>query len=231
MEQKQIYPERITKPIQLLAAWLVGLLTVDGAFLLAVSKMDLTAWQSGALTVAAIINVPLFICALFLLQTKFRPELQEDSYYSTYLNNRTDERMKLPKRDMMIEQLTSKIQQLETLLKQRTTGDGVPELSALSYGVNVQLDNAHAIESELDNLGVPFIGIFGEHTGKPDKLVVAVAKHLPKDVINQVLLLAKRTGFEYFNYIEPFEQTEEDVLFGAYGEPAGKITIKEPTTA
>jgi hypothetical protein len=35
MEKSNISPEKITKPIQLLGAWLVGLLAVDTAFLIA----------------------------------------------------------------------------------------------------------------------------------------------------------------------------------------------------
>ena len=34
-------------------------------------------------------NVPLFLYLLFKLQTKFRAELQEDSYYSKYLDKTT----------------------------------------------------------------------------------------------------------------------------------------------
>jgi hypothetical protein len=30
------------------------------------------------------VNVPVFIGALFLLQTKFRAQIQEDSYYAQY---------------------------------------------------------------------------------------------------------------------------------------------------
>jgi hypothetical protein len=33
--ENRIDPERVTKPIQLLAAWLVGLIVVDGSFLVA----------------------------------------------------------------------------------------------------------------------------------------------------------------------------------------------------
>lgn len=40
------------------------------------------------LTIAAVINVPIFIVSLFLLQTKFRPEMQEDTYYSQYLERK-----------------------------------------------------------------------------------------------------------------------------------------------
>ena len=91
-----IKPERITTPIQLLGAWLVGLLSIDSCFLFAVANMDQGSWESVALTIAAIVNVPLFIGAVFLLQTKFRPELQEDSYYSSYLSQKTNEVIKYP---------------------------------------------------------------------------------------------------------------------------------------
>jgi len=81
----QIIPDRITKPIQLLAAWLVGLVVIDGAFLTGAAMISEPAWVSGALVVASLVNVPLFLICLFLLQTKFRPEMQEDSYYAPYL--------------------------------------------------------------------------------------------------------------------------------------------------
>jgi hypothetical protein len=90
MAEHQIVPERITKPIQLLAAWLVGLVLVNGSFLFAASNVDHPAWASGLLVIAAVFNVPIFIGALFLLQTKFRPQIQEDSYYAEYLKNERD---------------------------------------------------------------------------------------------------------------------------------------------
>lgn len=88
MSETQITPHRITKPIQLLASWLAGLAIIDGAFLTAAANIPTPAWIPGALVVASIVNVPLFLISLFLLQTKFRPEMQEDSYYSEYLQKR-----------------------------------------------------------------------------------------------------------------------------------------------
>jgi len=85
MTQPQLHPERITKPIQLLAAWLAGLVLVDGAFLTAAAYIKAPAWAAALLVVAAVANVPIFIAALFLLQTRYRPEMQEDSFYSRYL--------------------------------------------------------------------------------------------------------------------------------------------------
>ena len=85
MTQPTIQPQTVTKPIQLLAAWLVGLILVDSAFLTAAAHVAAPEWAAGALVGAAIINVPLFLLFLFLMQTKFRPEMQEDTYYARYL--------------------------------------------------------------------------------------------------------------------------------------------------
>ncbi|WP_143565618.1 hypothetical protein [Stenotrophomonas maltophilia] len=89
MSESKIQPDRITKPIQLLAAWLAGLLLVNTAFLAAAGAISSPSWVRGALVIASIVNVPLFLVCLFLLQTKFRPQMQEDSYYSKYLESNT----------------------------------------------------------------------------------------------------------------------------------------------
>jgi len=91
MSQHKIEPHKITKPIQLLAAWLTGLAIIDISFLTAASQITIPSWIPGLLVVAAVINVPLFVVSIFLLQTKFRPEMQEDSYYSDYLNRKNDQ--------------------------------------------------------------------------------------------------------------------------------------------
>ena len=89
MDKNKIPVDKVTKPIQLLAAWLTGLIIIDGSFLTAASTLSAPSWASGLLIVAAVLNVPVFLFAIFLLQTKFRPEMQEDSFYSKYLESKT----------------------------------------------------------------------------------------------------------------------------------------------
>src|SRR5688572_2033635 len=90
MSDSRIQPHRVTKPIQLVAAWLAGLVFIDGMFLASAASMNAESWQQGALVISAIVNVPLFLSAIFLLQTVFRAELQEDAYYSDYLSKKTN---------------------------------------------------------------------------------------------------------------------------------------------
>src|SRR4030095_967007 len=88
--EQKIVPEKVTKPIQLLAAWLIGLIVVNGIFLTAASVMKDDSWERSALVIASIVNVPLFLASMFLLQTRFRPELQEDLFYSQYLDKKSN---------------------------------------------------------------------------------------------------------------------------------------------
>jgi len=85
MADPQIQAHRITKPIQMLAVWMLALIVLDGSFLGAARLLTKPDWLPRLLVIAAVAFVPLFLIALFLLQTKFRPQLQEDSYYAEYL--------------------------------------------------------------------------------------------------------------------------------------------------
>ena len=84
MSESSIKPEKITKPIQLLAVWFAGLISLVGAFLLGTRTIIHPSWMAGALGITAISIVPIFVGLIFLLQTKFRPYLQDDEYYSVW---------------------------------------------------------------------------------------------------------------------------------------------------
>jgi hypothetical protein len=85
MADPNIHAHLITKPFQLLAAWLIGLILTDGALLTGARLISTPTWVPGLLSIAAVLCVPLFLVSIFLLQTKFRPEMQEDTFYSPYL--------------------------------------------------------------------------------------------------------------------------------------------------
>lgn len=89
MGDPQIQPHRITKPIQLLAVWMAGLVLLVGSFLAGARLITEPHWLPAALAISAVSLVPLFLGLLFLLQTRFRPQLQEDVYYSVWLASQT----------------------------------------------------------------------------------------------------------------------------------------------
>lgn len=85
MKGHKIEAHKITKPIQLMAVWFVALFLVDSVFLTAAAKISEPAWIRPTLIISAVAFVPLFLAGVFLMQTVFRKELQEDQYYSEWL--------------------------------------------------------------------------------------------------------------------------------------------------
>lgn len=84
MSQGGIEPDKITKPIQLMATWFAALVLLVGAFLAASDRVDQPSWLPVVYAFAAVAAVPLFAWLVFRLQTRYRAELQEDPYYSKY---------------------------------------------------------------------------------------------------------------------------------------------------
>ena len=89
MEQNRIKPEKITKPIQLLAVWFSGLIILEGILLTGARTIESPNWITPMLSITAVGIIPLFLFFIFLLQTKYRPQMQEDSFYSKYLDKST----------------------------------------------------------------------------------------------------------------------------------------------
>jgi hypothetical protein len=85
MAQGTIEPEKVTKPIQLVAAWFVALGALVASFLSASEVVQRPHWLPVLYGIAAVAIVPLFAWLVFRLQTRYRTELQEDRYYSKNL--------------------------------------------------------------------------------------------------------------------------------------------------
>src|SRR5262249_46617848 len=62
---------------------LVALITLDGILLTAANSSSERSLQA-TLVIAAVSIIPLFIGFLFLLQTRFRPQMLEDTFYVEY---------------------------------------------------------------------------------------------------------------------------------------------------
>ncbi len=114
-QSQNIQPQAITKPIQLLAAWLFGLIAITGSFLSAAAIIEGPVWLTASLVISAILFVPLFLFAMFVLQTKFRPEMQEDNYYSEWLKNKHGSDSELQMHDYVNEIQTELVDSLTSL--------------------------------------------------------------------------------------------------------------------
>lgn len=90
MDKPNIQPEKITKPIQLLAVWFAGLVLLVGLLLAGAKTITEPPWLVPVLAISAIAIIPIFLYFVFLLQTKYRPQMQEDTFYSEYLDKTTN---------------------------------------------------------------------------------------------------------------------------------------------
>lgn len=227
MSEAKIQPMTITKPMQLLAAWLVGLLTIDSCFLIAATRYPAGSMESSALTWAAIFNVPIFLGALFLLQTRFRPELQEDLYYSTYINQKTNQSISITRDEQRLATVLGKIERIENLVKMASTetapGDNKSLLSNINFGINESLEDKEILSAKLLSMGVKKHTWFGV-SNPPDGRVISISQYLTEETREAILSVAEKLGFTRYNLFDnQIEEIEEDVLIGSYGSGARKI--------
>ncbi len=199
---------KITKPIQLLSAWLVGLTAIDASFLGAAISLRGT-WESQALVIGAIANVYVFIFALFLLQTRFRAELQEDSYYSEYLSKKTNSfisvRQELP--------TAATASRLDFQLESKPAGE-----TDWKIAINQQLEQFSEIKEGLQVAGIPVNVIFGND--KPAINTVAISYYMPFEYKIQLLKVLVNYPLDRLITWEPMRDAyeSEDVYIGSYGE-------------
>lgn len=192
--QHQIEPHKITKPIQLLAAWLSGLVLIDGLFLYSASNIPKPDWVTASLVVAGIINVPLFLFSIFLLQTKFRPEMQEDSFYLKYLESKTGntERKVTAESFELMRQDVSKLEIVvaeKALHNVSQTDLNKLKWSSVTVMLNENINIFTQIVTALSGEGIPVHETFGSGAGIPRVLSVAVGNGFDVDQI-RVLVYA-----------------------------------------
>ncbi len=233
MEHKNIEPHKVTKPIQLLAAWLAGLVLVNGTFLGAAMAFDNGSGERFYLTVAAIINVPLFLGAIFLLQTKFRPELQEDSYYSSYLDKKTqkvtevnpidDLRMTLNSLRRDVSALTVKSQALE--LEETVASD-------ISVSLSEKAPDVVAFKKKLKRLNIGVIKMFDPEAAgnKTDRFHVVLNPDLPFGIKVEMLKLAAEYGLDSYSYDRPDSVNTEDIYIGGFGYKVSHFLVTQDFT-
>ncbi|MCG2785042.1 MAG: hypothetical protein L6461_08045 [Anaerolineae bacterium] len=85
MSNQKIEPEKITKPIQLIAVWFIGLVILVGAFIGGAVAIQNSPVLQTILVIASVITPLVFVGAIFLLQTKFRTQFLDDTLYADYL--------------------------------------------------------------------------------------------------------------------------------------------------
>ncbi|WP_265467533.1 hypothetical protein [Aeromonas salmonicida] len=228
MEDRHIEPHKVTKPIQLLAAWMVGLILTNTTFLVAATQFSSDDWERGALVVAAIINVPLFLLALFILQTRFRAELQEDTFYSEYLSKKTSSLVRLDKsvvQESRLEELERAVGRIR-IIESEGEDRQAQYLEHLDWsGWPVALNHLHPnfieVREALRSANIPLSEIFGDaQEGPPSRWIVSLSHSLPARHKSALLKAIIPYGFDGFQFWDPVREADEteDVYIGSYGD-------------
>lgn len=192
-QHQKIEPHRITKPIQLLAAWLVGLIIVNGSFLGSAVAIETPIWLRCTLVIAAVINVPVFLVCIFLLQTKFRPEMQEDSYYHEYLIAKDGRDKSLP------------YEKSESAPKEE---GGIWD--GYSILLNQYIKGAETIEKVFKSKDIPITSYFGTSSGrKPPSLTASIGRGFSNEQIKRLIQALSQTSITHIDYAADEEKPDE----------------------
>lgn len=193
-------PSKVTKPIQLLAAWLIGMFCTQAAFLSASVMVERPAWGPGFLLVCAALCVPIFLVSLFVLQTKFRPEMQEDTYYHEYLTKKMSaqtEKLEVAPADMAIEAVTV-LPETVTKIDRKSVVNASKGSEYIQ--INDLLSNFQKILLALNQLRIRIEETFGSTSKEPrvpDPFLVTFGGDVDPDILQNVLRVCADNGLEY----------------------------------
>jgi hypothetical protein len=154
MSENKINAEKITKPIQLLAVWLIGLIALVGSLLTAAGTIHQPDWMPVFLAISAVSIIPMFLGLIFLLQTRYRPEMQEDLFYSKYLekdsqtfediNNENSNNLEIDelKREILSisESTKEELEKIRTVIKQDDSKSNQSKISEIIEKSDDKLD-------------------------------------------------------------------------------------------
>jgi hypothetical protein len=242
MQENNIKPEAITKPIQLLAVWLLGLVILVSGLLTAAKVLEHPSWLPVFLSISAVAIIPLFLFLIFLLQTKYRPEMQEDIYYAKYLNEDTNrfERLKKHKEknvamDEIIEisnKTKDQLEKMSDMLAMLANHNNHNKLKPLIIDSEEQLNNLQKklrlnnielsinkkipiyndIVEIIKNVGFTKFDEFGANY-IPNDFVISFGKSIPANIIREIVTpLSKITD----GYVKISTTSENAIVIGSY---------------
>jgi hypothetical protein len=170
--------------------------------------------------------VPLFLAALFLLQTKFRPEMQEDVYYAKHLervyssHTRQTELIEF-KQDARI----------VTRRKDRGQRIAIQRPADVAISINDLLPKYKELAAALASRGIVADSTFGSISDPPippRRFVIAVGPGVPVSVVKEVVGISSQFGLEGLadaSHKEPVDIHVGRVYIGAYAsDEEGQFT-------
>jgi hypothetical protein len=161
------------------------------------------------------------------LQTRFRAELQEDTYYSDYLSKKTATVVRIDRnsaQDSRLDELERQILRITEIQAQPTVVVNDSQTKALDWtNWAVALNELHPkfgqIREALRSANVPLAEIFDGNQELPSLWIIAISHYLPASHTAHLLRVLLPFGFDGIQFWEPQRDAEEneDVYIGSYG--------------
>lgn len=246
MSESKIKADKITKPIQLLAVWLIGLIAIETSLLTASGIVTIPDWLPAFYGISAVCIIPLFLILIFLLQTKYRPQIQGDEYYAKYLDKNTmmfvDVPLKSEKPSELIrsdlkkglEDAQNDIQLLKEKIKKGYSKDDVDSILKASNSkinelqrivifsnVNLYINNTLPTYTKIvDSIKTIGFKTFEEFGGKkvPPNFLVSFSDKVSSQLIKDILVELIPLGASKINLIDEEEEERSGIaiFIGSY---------------
>lgn len=195
MNQSKIVPEKITHPMQLMAAWFVMLVLLVTILLGAAFNISEPTWAAGYLVISATILIVLVLLCVFLMLTKFRPNLQDSEKYAVWLKDQNKfirtgapgsetEKEKVP--DLELPEDRTPQEQIRLLKKSRSC-----------YVDIVKTEYSQLVEESLLKEGF-LAAIYEEETSAPSALCESTGIWVGEDQDPEAVLRAIEIAIEYW---------------------------------
>lgn len=238
MSDKNIKPEKITKPIQLLAVWLIGLILIESSLLTAAGVINEPGWLPVFFGISAVSIIPVFLILIFLLQTKYRPQIQEDEYYSKYLDKNTMQFVDVSKKpNLPIELIRKEMYQivketqnnlinikssvdkgeskerLESLISNSDSKiselEKIVKYASINLHINKTINSYREIIAEVKKIGFPRYEEFGEEE-IPQNFLVSFTKTISPIIVKELLVEIIPHGATYVSLVSDEQRIERE---------------------
>jgi hypothetical protein len=202
MRPPKLDAEKITHPIQLMAAWFVMLILLVALLLTAASRITSPLWIPAFLVISAIALSLVVMIAVFTMLTRFRPHLQDSKEYASWLKDErrfTNEKVER----LRVRELPAKTTESVSIV-QTTTSLQLSSSGSVSIMEIVNAPRADDVLRALTALGLPaaiYAPDFEEDYGRQYNLREHAGIWIGSDIPSSIAIQAIKTVIEIWPHL------------------------------
>lgn len=234
MAQPDIKADKINSPIQLMAAWFVMLILISGVLLGAAASIEKPDWAAGYLVFFTTVIIVAVITLVFLMLTKFRPNLQDGKEYAEWLKEQGQYSDGLVKEQPAGGQNRLIKQKLEQIKQSTIDKKAIPVIDKLEdsilYSASVlDMKGAELIINELSEIGIEST-IYESRDGEKESLFencsIWLGSNIPANIAIPIIQKAVKIWPQLKYIAFPSDNAPEDTQWSVFIGGASKTSEK-----